>query len=148
MNNIANQSHFEIFPTATVEDSFYTNPSYVRGRYEYTILSLTIPAIPGVTSKVSHKLVLEAVYPDTIKGDVENQLKRCLKSSITDGMKVLTLSAVAASPGGAVAMMSAVTTSITPAVNKVRESFIDCTKDIVSLKNISNQIKINIAHKS
>jgi len=117
------------------------------GNYEYTILSLIIPAIAGVTGKVTHKLVLQATYPNDIKGDAEKELKGCLKSSLADGMQVLALSAVAASAGGPVAMLSAVTASITPAVAKVRSSFIDCVKDIVSLKNISNQVKIDILAK-
>ena len=149
MNDIYNVNYYDhlLYNNFDV-DSAYADTSLIRGIFEYKILTLTIPALPGVSGKVSHKLILQASYPNDIQGDAERELKGCLKASLTDGMQVLALSAVAASAGGPIAMMSAVTASITPALGKVRNSFIDCINDIASLKNISNQVKIDIVHKN
>ena len=97
-----------------------------------------------------HTIVLEAIYPTDITGNIESDLRKCVKGALADGMQVLITAAITGStagvtgPAAIIAAMSAVGAAIVPATNEVRDSFIKCAKNVPSLKNIYNQVKIDI----
>lgn len=98
----------------------------------------------------NHKIALEANYPGNLSGDIENELRKCLKGALADGMEVLMTAAITGAaagisgPSAVIASMSAVSAAILPAVDKVKDSFIKCAKEVASLKDIYSQVKIEI----